>query len=327
VALDDLGSNPSKSEKVRSCLYVNGKNRWFDQSFTIIVDSTGSYGSNFEHSWGDGLSLVRWCEFISNRIEKWRTEDFGELIKGVDVEKIDFGAVSTNVLKVRDEALSELIGLGNKLGLETRVFSAFGVEKLKKCKVSPDGTFQQAIQLAYRRLTGKTVATYESCSTQTFLGGRTETIRSASPESQAFVLEMVDCLSEGDVLRAKLLRTAISRHSEIANEAASGKGFDRHIFALKKLAESKNLPLPDMLKGKGSSLLEKNIISTSSLSHDHVDQAAFGPVVSNGLGICYHFFLDRIHFCVTSYEGNAFEFSNKLEESLRQIESLLESSS
>jgi hypothetical protein len=44
-----------------------------------------------------------------------------------------------------------------------------------------------AFQLAYKRMYGTTVATYESASTSGFLHGRTETIRPASFESVAFV--------------------------------------------------------------------------------------------------------------------------------------------
>jgi carnitine O-palmitoyltransferase 2 len=204
------------------------------------------------------------------------------------------------------------------------VFSKFGIENAKRLGASADGCFQQAIQLAYRRMTNSTVATYESCSTQTFLGGRTETIRSASPQSAAFVTEMTDCLSEGDTVRARLLRKALKKHSELATEAANGNGFDRHLFALKRTAQVKQLPLPDLIRGKGYALLERNILSTSTVSQEYIEQSAFGPVVENGIGIYYHFFNDRIHYCVTSYSLDPIEFADNLERALEDINRLLE---
>jgi carnitine O-palmitoyltransferase 2 len=329
VCLDDEEDTPSSDEKnniVRSSLHGTGRNRWFDQSFTLVVDSKGRVGSNFEHSWGDGLSIVRWANVVFDRISRWTAKDFGEetSLGKAAVQKIRFGRVSKDVLAARDKALDAFQASCKALKLETRAFNKFGVEETKRLRASADAVFQQAVQLAFRRMTGKTEATYESCSTQTFLGGRTETIRSASPDSVRFVAEMTDCLSEGDVVRAKLLRKALERHAQLAAEAASGKGFDRHLFCLKKLAESKKLPLPDLLKGPGYALLEKNVISTSTVSHGYVDQAAFGPVVANGIGICYHFFPDRIHFCVTSYELDPKEFSNRLEGALMDIHGLLQ---
>ena len=54
---------------------------------------------------------------------------------------------------------------------------------LKTRKVSPDGAMQMAFQLAHVRLKGYNASTYESASTSAFKHGRTETIRSATPES------------------------------------------------------------------------------------------------------------------------------------------------
>lgn len=34
--------------------------RWFDKSFTLIVTKTGRASVNFEHSWGDGVAMLRY---------------------------------------------------------------------------------------------------------------------------------------------------------------------------------------------------------------------------------------------------------------------------
>ena len=59
-------------------------------------------------------------------------------------------------------------------------------QSLKQAQVSPDGFLQMSFQLAYYRLYGKTVSTYESASTAAFKHGRTECIRSASVDSAQF---------------------------------------------------------------------------------------------------------------------------------------------
>lgn len=59
-------------------------------------------------------------------------------------------------------------------------------------KVSPDSFIQQALQLAWYKDQGYVTATYESASTRGFLHGRTETIRSVTAESRAFVKAMLD---------------------------------------------------------------------------------------------------------------------------------------
>jgi hypothetical protein len=58
-------------------------------------------------------------------------------------------------------------------------------EDVKKSKLSPDGLMQMVLQLAHVRAHGYTPSTYESATTAAFKHGRTETIRSATPEAVA----------------------------------------------------------------------------------------------------------------------------------------------
>lgn len=39
-------------------------NRWFDKSLTLIVCKDGNAGINFEHSWGDGVAVLRYFNEI-----------------------------------------------------------------------------------------------------------------------------------------------------------------------------------------------------------------------------------------------------------------------
>ena len=57
---------------------------------------------------------------------------------------------------------------------------------------SPDAYIQMALQLAWYRTRGTFVATYETVLTRLFHHGRTETIRTLSNDSRAFVLTMSD---------------------------------------------------------------------------------------------------------------------------------------
>lgn len=40
--------------------------RWFDKSFSLIVTKDGVSGINFEHSWGDGVAVLRFFQDIYN---------------------------------------------------------------------------------------------------------------------------------------------------------------------------------------------------------------------------------------------------------------------
>ena len=81
-------------------------------------------------------------------------------------------------------------------------FSDFGKRKIKRWGQSPDAFLQLGFQLAYYRLhlrpgvdvcEGRTVfpfSVYESVSTKAFRFGRTEALRSITPESVTFCVNM-----------------------------------------------------------------------------------------------------------------------------------------
>lgn len=88
-----------------------------------------------------------------------------------------------------------------------------------------------ALQLAYFRDFGKFSLTYEASMTRLFRDGRTETVRSCSIESSAWVRAMEDPKITTKE-KVRLLKVACERHQKAYLEAMTGKGIDRHLFCL-----------------------------------------------------------------------------------------------
>ncbi|KJH52237.1 Choline/Carnitine O-acyltransferase [Dictyocaulus viviparus] len=62
LCLDDLKTT-DPFRLVQSLLVGDdASNRWFDKSFQLIVDGNGQATINFEHSWGDGVAVLRLME-------------------------------------------------------------------------------------------------------------------------------------------------------------------------------------------------------------------------------------------------------------------------
>lgn len=63
IALDDTDSHdPDKLSA--NFLHGDPRNRWFDKNNTVIVNKNGQAAVNFEHSWGDGVAVIRFFNEI-----------------------------------------------------------------------------------------------------------------------------------------------------------------------------------------------------------------------------------------------------------------------
>lgn len=89
--------------------------------------------------------------------------------------------------------------------------------------------------------------TYEAAMTRLFRGGRTDTIRSLSNDSRAFVESMADPKAT-DEERFELLKVATAKHSKDSKDATTGKGIDRHLFGLYVVSMGKEIE-SDFLAG------------------------------------------------------------------------------
>lgn len=61
VCLDDISYSPEDVTcRVRDYLFSNASNRWFDKSLSVTVSKDTRAAITFEHSWGDGVAVLRY---------------------------------------------------------------------------------------------------------------------------------------------------------------------------------------------------------------------------------------------------------------------------
>jgi carnitine O-palmitoyltransferase 2 len=195
--------------------------------------------------------------------------------------------------------------------------------------------------MAYFRLTsGQTTATYESCSTAAFQHGRTECIRPASTLTKEFCEKVCGTSKSGSPSEMRsLLKATCAYHGQLTKEAAmgqsrqggsslfssiffkvfnfhlTGQGFDRHLFALRKLAESQGKKLP-IFCDPAYARINHNILSTSTLQSPAIAAGGFAPVVADGYGIGYSSMENSMGCVVFHYPTrNGKEFTEALRQS------------
>uniref|UniRef100_A0A023GLX5 Putative carnitine o-acyltransferase cpt2/yat1 n=1 Tax=Amblyomma triste TaxID=251400 RepID=A0A023GLX5_AMBTT len=296
-------------------------NRWFDKSFSLLLTAEGHAALNFEHSWGDGVAVLRYFnEVYTDSTERpcVHPGQSANINPEPYIQRLDF-LLTDSVKSAVQKAQQNYEEQTGSLQLAATLHSGLSRDLIKKSKLSPDSVMQLSFQLAYFLAHGGTAATYESCSTSAFKHGRTETVRPATMATK----QCVEMLSSGKNLSAaRLLLEKCSRvHSLLTKEAAMGQGFDRHLFALKVLAEEKGWPLPAVYEDPCFEKANHFILSTSTLYGVAFSAGGFAPVVPDGYGIAYGMVDEQLGAVISAYSPHrdARQFCDCLSEALDRI--------
>jgi len=296
-------------------------NRLYDKH-QIIVSKTGQIAVNFEHAFTDGMS---WCTWIEDVYSYCLSSPQPGSMKMPTIEKIDFSFGKSFATRIRN-AKQDLQKLTESIDVASPILD-FGKKQLKLCGVSSDAFTQMCLQCAYFKTHGKLAPTYESCSTNKFFHGRTETLRTATSE----MLNLVHAIHSSP-RDAELIKNAIKQVSEVhvkmGSEASNGLGVDRHLLALQKLAQQKQCTeATEFFKEDLYSYSGTWLMSTSNISRSFLDYFSFGPVTPDGYGIGYVIDDDFIRLSVTSWKSSSLtdstEMKNAIEKSGHDLLSIL----
>ncbi|XP_003216432.2 carnitine O-palmitoyltransferase 2, mitochondrial isoform X1 [Anolis carolinensis] len=323
----DSTSPENETELAHCFLHGNGFNRWFDKSISLIVTTDGMAGVNFEHSWGDGIAVLR---FI-NEVYRDSTEhpalvpESSPALFVSSYDKLEFN-LNRTVMSAINAARTKFAEKTKQLSIRSFRFERFGKQFAVNQNLSPDAVFQLACQMAVYRQYGKLRPSYEACSTAAFKHGRTETIRPTSVYTQKCTAAFVDERGKHSIEDMRNMIDECSRyHKRLQLEATLGQGFDRHLFALKYLVQRRGGRIPDIYNDPAYKNINHIIVSTSTLSSAAVHYGGFGPVVPDGFGVGYNVFDNWIGCIISSYLGEDLEKLLKcLDHTLTDIFDVLE---
>ncbi|KAI0777148.1 acyltransferase ChoActase/COT/CPT [Irpex lacteus] len=320
-------NTPSEIDSHLHNLRSSPLNRWYDKPLTLIVESNTRAGAIGEHSPVDALVPSVVCEWA---VVQGVREDAFEPISSSMLEDGDRGGeveregegwkrldwVTDEFIRRECVDAEERARVVAEDSDDTVLwFDSYGADWIKnEAKLSPDAYIQQALQLAWYRTRGSFTATYETALTRLFHNARTETVRTLSGESRAWVLGMEES-GVGTQTRHALLKSAISTHTHLTRAAMTGKGIDRHLLGLRCMLsseysgewESETHELSS--GGESHALFQDELftrsqtwkLSTSGLSAGHQFRGTgFGSPEWDGYGINYLAGPDIIKFGIES---------------------------
>jgi carnitine O-acetyltransferase len=282
----------------RAGLYGSKGNRWHDKSLALIVDEDGRFTLHGEHSPVDAGAWLPLMDAIGGPAGMIEASEAGDLPLPVEME----WHLDEEALKAIEAAEAVFDKLTGDLDLCILHFNAFGKELIKSFKTGPDPFIQMSYMLAYWRSYGHLPKTYESASTRMYRGGRTETIRTASPQALAFV-KAIDNPEVSDSAKMDLLRAAFAEHTKRGRDASAGQAVDRHLLGLKLIAGELGITaLPALF---GEEVYKRGWeLSTAQVPTKVAFVNHFGPVCPEGYGIGYIIKDDHINFNITSFRSH-----------------------
>lgn len=336
LCLDD--EEPVSRRQMGELLIHGGKsgyNRWFDKSIQIICTSNGKAGLLGEHSMMDGMPMVGLADHVAKTTYGAAAARTAPSSRGSSAENI-FGSVqsslmSSNIPALISQSNDSFLEWTGKHELHVQSFQGYGASFIKKAGFSPDAYVQMAMQLATFRLWGEQGGTYEASQVRPFLHGRTETTRSVSTQSEAFVksmghipkfFEMNASVREEKV---SLLKEAVGAHGKYIGNAAKAMGVDRHFFGLSMLVGEGEVA-PTLFSHPLFTRSKTWRVSTSNLTHPKFDNWGFGEVTPNGVGLSYSVHANHCMFSVTALKEHGWSerLCHHLEEALLEMQALVD---
>ena len=324
VCLDE--EKPSNvGEKARNCWHGNGTNRWFDKPLQFIVADNNEAGFTGEHGIMDGQPTNRCVDWVLSYLAK-----SGQSLVSAprtcsspqQPRELQWN-VNSSVTKSIDVAHHAFADLIDSQVMEVLDWTQFGKDGLKKLRVSPDAFVQMSLQLAYNRIHNKFPATYEACSTRSYLHGRTETIRSCHTPGADFCRAMNDSGVSAQQTYG-LLQKAAAHQSAYARKATQAMGCDRHLLGLKLCLKSGE-ETPEIFSDPMFSYSSSWVLSTSALASEHFSCWGFGEVVSNGYGIGYLVNKNNVAFTISTLKTHphpAALFKKELKQAIAEMHAM-----
>lgn len=160
----------------------------------VIVFENGKSGFNGEHSCMDGTPTSRLNDWLLRSLDAGKVP-LGDSARSLSalpsVTPLTFN-LPPQVQSTISSSIEAHDAIMAKHDLAVLQYDGYGKDVIKSFKISPDSYTQLVMGLAYYKMAGKVAPTYESAQTRKYKLGRTEVIRSATPDSLEFCKAMED---------------------------------------------------------------------------------------------------------------------------------------
>lgn len=282
--IDD--AQATEADLLRDLTFAPG-HAWVYKPLTYEINLASNFAAiHVEHSTVDGATLVeavrRVQEAVNNDAPTSPSADADAT--PADVAPLELSPVAPAAsIPTGDEYAVEIIEVP-KLAKEELPF-----------KFSADAMSQLILSIAQQLTFGRIRAVYEAVDMREYKAGRTECLRAVTPEAVAFAKQLV-----AGKPTVEALQEALNAHRNWVIGCKTGRGIDRHLWALSFTSEKQSGAPLELLADPGVKAARTDFLSTTSIGSDaHIIRYVFAPTIPNGFGVNYTPKATSIEYCLT----------------------------
>ncbi|MGX7244433.1 choline/carnitine O-acyltransferase [Enterococcus quebecensis] len=315
------GNDDTEDERINDVL-LNTSHQFLAKTTQAIITKNGYIGFNMEHTAIDGVPTMN---LLTNVFNSFNEGDLPVAKKGSAriVERFEW-VLTNELITDLEQSRKSVMEENSSYSIKHQVISDIGKEQMKKAKVSPDAFFHIALAMAQQKVFGKLRSIYEPVAMRMFYEGRTESARSISLEKKVFVeafYENTEVNSKEEL--AALFKEAASAHSDRIRQCQNGKGIERHLFGLQKMALNPEEGAR-FFSAEALEILREDFISTTGIPYDLLESFSFGPVNKTGFGLYYGILDEKVILTMSAKKNNENETNQLLEAIHKALISLAE---
>lgn len=282
--IDD--AQATDADLLRDLTFAPG-HAWVYKPLTYEINLASNFAAmHVEHSTVDGATLVEAVRRVQEAVD---SDAPTSPSADADVTPADVAP-----LKLSPVTPAASIPTGDEYAVEIIEVPKLAKEELP-FKFSADAMSQLNLSIAQLLTFGHIRAVYEAVDMREYKAGRTECLRAVTPEAVAFAKQLV-----AGKPTVEALQEALNAHRNWVIGCKTGRGIDRHLWALSFTSEKQSGAPLALLADPGVKAARTDFLSTTSIGSDaHIIRYVFAPTIPNGFGVNYTPKATSIEYCLT----------------------------
>lgn len=285
--IDD--AQATDADLLRDLTFAPG-HAWVYKPLTYEINLASNFAAmHVEHSTVDGATLVEAVRRVQEAVDS-----DAPTAANADADAAQADVAPLEISPIAPAAPAPTVPTGDEYAVEIIEVPKLAKEELP-FKFSADAMSQLILSIAQQLTFGRIRAVYEAVDMREYKAGRTECLRAVTPEAVAFAKQLV--AGEPTV---EALQEALNAHRNWVIGCKTGRGIDRHLWALSFTSEKQSGAPLALLADPGVKAARTDFLSTTSIGSDaHIIRYVFAPTIPNGFGVNYTPKATSIEYCLT----------------------------